>query len=257
MKSYIGRIVALVVASALSGSGYSMPSGYRNSGTAGVELEYQGTQDRQAPKPKLAKPRRPSATTSDRDRGSLKGSPTSMDEQNRVASAHDLSRIPDNESLHRMIKSGYLVKVPRETQNYYLDDDLPARRRHDPDDPLIGRHYARPYTKLFLDRLSRQYRAACGERLKVTSLTRTKEDQAQLTNGSKRSVHPTGAAIDLGIGKCAEWLGSVLSGLDKKGYIEATREKRPPHFHIMVYPTYHQYVQKISGRASSQKVGKR
>jgi hypothetical protein len=50
-------------------------------------------------------------------------------------------------------------------------------------------------TDLFVKRLAGQYRAACGERLVVTSLTRPASLQPR--NASDRSVHPTGMAVDL------------------------------------------------------------
>ena len=109
--------------------------------------------------------------------------------------------------------------------------------------------YARPEVKTFVERLSEQYRAACGERLVVTSLTRPITRQPP--NASVISVHPTGMAADLRRSDspgCRQWLETVLLDLEGKGVIEATREQYPPHYHVAVFPNpYLQYL--ASGEA--------
>ena len=98
--------------------------------------------------------------------------------------------------------------------------------------------------KTFIERLSEQYRAACGERLVVTSLTRPITRQPP--NASVISVHPTGMAADLrrsDSSGCRQWLETVLLDLEGKGVIEATREQYPPHYHVAVFPNpYLQYL---------------
>ena len=103
--------------------------------------------------------------------------------------------------------------------------------------------------KTFIERLSDQYRDACGERLVVTSLTRPITRQPP--NASAISVHPTGMAVDLrrsDSSGCRQWLETVLLDLEGKGVLEATREQYPPHYHVAVFPNpYLQYV--ASGEA--------
>ena len=95
--------------------------------------------------------------------------------------------------------------------------------------------YVLPNTLKFADSLAAKYRAACGERLVVTSGTRPLDKQPR--NASPKSVHPTGMAIDFRkprTGPCLKWLRKNLVALEDRGVIEATEERRPPHFHVAV-----------------------
>lgn len=167
---------------------------------------------------------------------SLHGSPASLDKQNRVANLHDFTRLQRGSQVGRFAEAGYLVRV-RNGKHFRLHD--------------ISYPYARPEVNLFIERLGRQYHAACGRQLVVTSLTRPMSEQPR--NGSRRSVHPTGMAIDLRYSRsraCRAWLESVLLDLEGKGIVEATRERYPPHYHVAVFPRpYAQYVARIEGRA--------
>lgn len=109
--------------------------------------------------------------------------------------------------------------------------------------------YVREETRTFVERLSAQYRSACGERLVITSGARPKS--MRLTNGARKSVHPTGMAIDLRKPtrrSCLDWLRQTLIALEARGVIEATEEFNPPHFHVAVFPApYVRYVKGIKG----------
>lgn len=109
--------------------------------------------------------------------------------------------------------------------------------------------YVRPTTRTFIERLASQYRGACGERLVVTSAARPQS--MRLSNSVRTSVHPTGIAVDLrrpSNGRCLSWLRSTLLWLEGQGMIEATEERRPPHFHVAVFPTpYRTYVSRRGG----------
>jgi hypothetical protein len=113
--------------------------------------------------------------------------------------------------------------------------------------------YVMPSTRLFVQRLGGQYRAACGETLVVTGATRAATRQPR--NASDQSVHPTGIAVDLrrpSNGKCLRWLRSTLLSLENIGAIEAIEERRPPHFHVAVYPApYRAYVASQRDRPES------
>ena len=164
---------------------------------------------------------------------SLRGSPRSLDVQNRIAVEHDFTYIRDAAQVARFVNGGYLVEV---------------RPNRDFDLHAVSFPYARPESELFIRRLANQYRSACGEKLVVTSLTRPQNRQP--SNASDRSVHPTGMAIDLRLSRsasCRSWLEGVLLSLEGAGVLEATRERYPAHYHIALFPSqYHRYVQRVT-----------
>ena len=164
---------------------------------------------------------------------SLRGSRASLDIQNRVARDHDYTFIRSGAQLQRFVNAGYLVPV-RGDRNYTLHG--------------VSYPYARPEVELFVRRLAEQYRAACGEQLVVTSLTRPQDRQPR--NASERSVHPTGMALDLRLTRdrnCRQWLEGVLTSLEGAGVLEATRERYPAHYHIALFPRdYARYVTRLT-----------
>jgi hypothetical protein len=177
------------------------------------------------------------ATTSLAQAQSLRGSPSSLDRQNRVARQQDYTFLERASELERFVGAGLLVP---------LDGDAPYRL-HD-----VSFNVARPVVKLFVERLSTQYLNACGERLVVTSLTRPSSRQP--SNASPRSVHPTGMAVDLRVpaGACRRWLDATLVSLERQRVIEATRERSPLHYHVAVFPdAYLSHVSRLTGRPAS------
>lgn len=160
----------------------------------------------------------------------LRGSAASLDRQNRQARSHDFTFLSTAEDVERFVGNGLLIRI-EETADYEL---LPS----------VSFPYARPEVKAFLERIAPQYRTACGERLVVTSLVRPRTHQPR--NASSRSVHPTGMAIDLRRSEsltCQSWLEQVLLRLQRQGVVEAVRERRPPHYHVAVFPRpFMQYV---------------
>ncbi|MGH7465916.1 MAG: hypothetical protein ACREK1_12120, partial [Longimicrobiales bacterium] len=61
----------------------------------------------------------------------------------------------------------------------------------------------------------------------------------QPRNASPLSVHPAGMAVDLRVSRdaaCREWLSAELLELEAMELIDATLERRPPHYHIAVFP---------------------
>lgn len=163
---------------------------------------------------------------------SLRGSPATVERQNLAARTHDFTFLRDGAHVRRFVEAGYLVPV--------TSNPVYSVKR-------ISFPYARPEVELFLSRLGRQYRDACGETLVVTSLTRPTTRQPW--NASPRSVHPTGMAVDLRRSTnryCREWLESVLLHLEGEGVVEAVRERRPPHYHVAVFPQpYAEYVARL------------
>ncbi len=169
---------------------------------------------------------------------SLRGSPTSIDLQNRVAREHDFTFIDTGNRVRYFATQGWLVEV-EPTSDFVLRG--------------VSFPYARPEVDLFLRRLSAQYRAACGDQLVVTSLTRPTTRQPR--NASELSVHPTGMAVDLRYSRnrrCREWLEDVLTQLEGAGVLEATRERFPVHYHVAVFPRqYAAYVDRLDVRQAS------
>ena len=163
---------------------------------------------------------------------SLRGSSASLDRQVAQARRHDFTHLTGAAQLRRFVDAGLLVHLAGNRDYTLVDVSFP---------------FARPEVRLFIERLSSQYRRACNERLVVTSLTRPLSHQPR--NASDRSVHPTGMAIDLRrpAGRCRGWLEEVLLSLEARGVLEATRERRPPHYHVAVYPKpYAAYVRALT-----------
>lgn len=167
---------------------------------------------------------------------SLSGSRSSLHRQNDEAVDHDFTYLRDASQVEGFVRAGYLVRVDGNS-NYELID--------------VSYPYARPEVRTFIERLSRQYRASCGEKLVITSLTRPYSDQPG--NASPLSVHPTGMAIDVRRSNsraCRSWIEKTLLVLEGRKVLEATREKHPPHYHVAVYPKkYSDYVRTL-GRQS-------
>lgn len=175
---------------------------------------------------------------------SLRGSPGTVDRQNQAARAHDFTFLQTGSQVRRFVDAGYLI---------------PVSSNHDYRVKRISFPFARPEVELFVSRLGRQYREACGEMLVVTSLTRPTTRQPR--NASPRSVHPTGMAVDLRRSTnryCREWLENVLLYLEGRGVIEAVRERYPPHYHVAVFPKpYAAYVASLSGGEDRGRVERR
>jgi hypothetical protein len=173
------------------------------------------------------------------DGQSLRGSLNSVTRQYRTAQQHDFTFLTSGPRIDAFVEKGYLIRIPGDA-NYSLAN--------------VSYPFARPEVKLFVERLAAQYRAACGERLVVTSLTRPRNRQP--SNASRRSVHPTGMAVDIRRSNqrsCRAWIEKTLLSLESQGVLEATRERWPPHYHVAVFPQpYAQYVASLTDRALPQ-----
>ena len=165
---------------------------------------------------------------------SLRGGLASMQEQYQRALQYDYTFIKDAAEVRHFVNNLKLLVPVKGNSDYQLDDD-------------VSFPYARPEVLTFIERLSRQYRAACGEVLVVTSLTRPQSYRPR--NSSRLSVHPTGMAVDLrrsNTPACRTWIQRVLLQLEGSGVIQATHERRPPHYHIAVYTKdYARYVAQL------------
>ena len=162
-----------------------------------------------------------------------------MQRQNLIAQNHDFTFLRTSAQIYRFAESGYLERM-RGNADYEL--------------AAVSHPYARPAVRLFVERLSAQYRSACGEKLVVTSLTRPVQEQPR--NASDLSVHPAGMAVDMRISRkrsCVRWLEKTLLSLEKQGVLDVTRERRPPHYHVALFPQpYTRYVASIAGPSAVQ-----
>lgn len=166
--------------------------------------------------------------------------------QNEQADQDRLSRMEDQGMIDRYARLKLLVPVNDQRRDFYIYN-VPGERR-----------YLRPWAKLFLERLGRQYRGRFGRSLRITSMVRTADHQRTLQGynpnaaapvGEKRSAHLTGACIDISKKDMSRaqmrWLRQVLSSLKQKGYLFAVEEFTVPNFHIMVHRDYPQYVERL------------
>jgi hypothetical protein len=169
--------------------------------------------------------------------------------QNKRADADDLSRMKDAAMVRRFAQAGLVDRVPSRTK-YYYTRYIPAQCS-----------YLRPWSKLFLDRISRQYHARFKKKMRVTSLIRTvafqnslqkRNGNAASSYGPRRSSHLTGATLDIsknGMRQAEiDWMRGVLHSLREKGHIYAVEEFSQPTFHIMVYKSYPKYVAKLQAK---------
>ena len=154
--------------------------------------------------------------------GTLNGSHSSMVHQHAVAVKLDYSFVRTAAQVNALVADSALERV---TPN--ADLELSG----------VSFPYARPAVHDFIERLAAEYHAATGSPLVVTSLTRPTTLQPR--NASPLSVHPAGMAVDLRIpaeGEALEWLEHELLSLEQSGVIDVTREHRPPHLHVAVFP---------------------
>ena len=159
----------------------------------------------------------------------LKGTRPKVLAAHAYALKHDYSFVRDSEHFQRFIAQGLLVELPGNENYSLVGVEFP---------------YVRPATKLFVERLSAQYRKATGKVLVVTSATRALDKQPW--NASQYSVHPTGMAVDFripGDATALQWLQTSFLTMQDRGIILATQEHNPPHLHIVVLgPDYKKYV---------------
>lgn len=153
----------------------------------------------------------------------LRGSPESMARQHAVAREIGLRFARTPAELRLLERRGELV-VLRGNADYELR-------------PGLTDAVARPEIRGLVEHIAAGYRRACGERLVVTSLARPATRQP--SNAHPLSVHPAGMAVDLRMSvrpACRAWLERALLRLEARGILDATRELRPPHYHVAVFP---------------------
>lgn len=154
---------------------------------------------------------------------SLRGTKSAMNRQYAVARVNGTAFARTAADVYRYVDLGTLVRVAGNT-DFELDK--------------VSYPFCLPETKAFIERLAADYRASTGEKLVITSLTRP--TSAQPRNASDLSVHPAGMALDIrrsNSGAAQRWLERELLALEGRGLIDATKERRPPHYHVAVFPS--------------------
>jgi hypothetical protein len=155
-----------------------------------------------------------------------------MERQNRIARQHSYAFLRTSAQVLAAVARGELAVLEGSRDYAIADASFP---------------FARGEVRTFIERLAAQHRAACGERLVVTSLTRPMAGQP--SNASPLSVHPAGMAVDLRVSRrpaCRRWLESALLGLERRGVLDATSEHAPPHYHVALFPTpYARYIARL------------
>lgn len=168
---------------------------------------------------------------------SLRGSRASVDRIYSQALIHDLHFYESSTGVDRAVANGVFVRL---TGNAHLQ--LAG----------VSYPYLLPTTHTFITRLAEQYHATCGEKLVVTSAVRPKS--LRLVNGSDKTVHPTGMAVDVRKpphARCLNWLRKTLVTLKDEGVLDAVEEHRPPHFHVAVFPTPYEKYARARGAVPS------
>jgi hypothetical protein len=154
--------------------------------------------------------------------GELGGSLASMRQQHQVAV-----------QLHYTF-----LRTPAEVQEYVAKGRLEALEGNaDYALASVSFPYARPEVRMFVERLAVDYRSVTGKQLIITSLTRPEAFQPR--NAHQLSVHPAGMAVDFRVPDDAEgrrWLEKTLISMENRGLLDVTRERRPPHYHVAVFP---------------------
>ncbi len=159
--------------------------------------------------------------------------------QNEEIDRLDLPRIQDDDELEALKASNALVPI-RESTTVKID------RRLDP-----ARRYCRPWTRDFVEDLSRAYYQQFHGQIQVNSAVRTVKVQKNLrrhnrnaapAEGDTASSHLAGVTVDLqrrGMSKeQVRYVERYLWYLHELGLVEPEEERRQWVFHVMVSDRY-------------------
>ncbi len=157
---------------------------------------------------------------------------------------YDLTRLRDQQHLKQFIDAGLLARVPDNGLGFYTDRGIGGHA----DLNRVYYRYARPYALRFIRRLGKQFHEKFRRSFVVTSLVRTCKYQERLQSGNPNAIpcdrtsHITGATVDISYSfmNSAQrtWIEGVLLRLEERGFIQATKERIQPVYHVMVYPQY-------------------
>ena len=161
--------------------------------------------------------------------------------QNAEVDRMELPRIQDDYELESLKSKGDLVEIN-------ASEHLRFDPRLDPD-----RRYCRPWTRDFVEDLSKAYFEAFGTQIQVNSAVRTVKIQKKLRRhnrnaapekGELASSHLAGTTVDLqrrGMTPLQiKWMQQYMMPLKELGLIEPEEERRQWVFHVMVSDKYAQ-----------------
>jgi hypothetical protein len=161
---------------------------------------------------------------------SMRGSNAAMVRQHNLATSAGYTFVRTPAELEALVEAGELVRLHGNADYGFREG--------------VTSMVARPEMEIFIERLARDYRAACGEQLIVTSLTRPLDRQPR--NAHRLSVHPAGVAVDLRVsqnGACRNWLETTLMEMEGQGLLDGIRERNPPHYHVALFaPAYMEHI---------------
>lgn len=170
----------------------------------------------------------------------LAGSKSEKKEENAAVRnlAPSIVQLEGIADIKKQLSTGKLVKV-KDGKDYTLHDI-------GIDDPNIKNRqfYAtlRSHTKKLLDKIAADFSKKFGKKLRVSSLSRTKELVMMIrengnTNASLTSTHMYGTTFDFtknGMSQAElEWMRVTLANMERSGKIVATEEWAQPCFHIV------------------------
>ncbi|MGZ8455576.1 MAG: DUF5715 family protein [Gemmatirosa sp.] len=167
-----------------------------------------------------AAPALPGAADASLGAQTLRGSRAAVDRAFHTAKRRELPFVRSRREVERRARVGDYVRLSA-SRNVRLKG--------------VTTPYVRPLTRSFLSTFAARYRKSCGDALVVTSAMRP--TSMHLVNSTQKSVHPTGMALDLRApgGSCRNWMRKELLAYEKRGVVDATEERRPAHFHVVVY----------------------
>jgi hypothetical protein len=161
--------------------------------------------------------------------------------QNAEVDRMELPRIQDDFELESLKSKGDLVEIT-------ISEHLRFDPRLDPD-----RRYCRPWTRDFVEDLSKAYFEAFGAQIQVNSAVRTVKIQKKLRRhnrnaapekGELASSHLAGTTVDLQrrgmTPQQIKWVQQYMMPLKELGLIEPEEERRQWVFHVMVSNRYAQ-----------------
>jgi hypothetical protein len=152
----------------------------------------------------------------------LRGSRAAVDNAYHRAKRDGLPFARSRREIERRAREGDYVALSRSSRAYRLRG--------------VTVPYVRPATRAFVASFGADYRRSCGEPLTVTSAMRP--TSMHLANSVQKTVHPTGMAVDLRAprgGRCRAFMRTALLGLERRGVVNATEERHPAHFHVVVF----------------------
>lgn len=188
------------------------------------------------PMPSVSVPTTPTSSKPTRDDiRTLAGSVSEKREEDNAVAALKLSKFTTLQSLKDAIQRGEMVTV-KDGPHYIL-------RGVGEEDPRNASLYAslRPHTKKMVDAIAAKFYAAFGQKLTISSLSRTESYvdilRKKNANASKTSTHMYGTTLDFtktGMSQAQlEWMRKTLAEMEQSGILVATEEWKEPCFHIV------------------------